>query len=148
MKKMFVTLTIIAIVSALAVAPVKTSSAAAGASPCVACHTGPTAISALIANWVKGVDPKLLAKAQTAAPAGATLKGKHMNVASMVKSVPDGCIKCHNDKNKTAPAMSRLMHQIHLTGADNGFAKANGSCTSCHSLDAGGTQTIVNGPSN
>ena len=149
MKKTFVAVTITAVVAVLAIGIVRTSSAADGkTSACVACHTGPTAFSALIANWVKGADAKLVAKAQAASPAGVTLKGKHMNVASMVKSVPDGCVKCHNDKSKNAPAMNKLMHMIHLTGADNKFA-ATGTCASCHSLnDKTGEQTVSCGASN
>jgi len=157
MKKTFVPLTITAVVAALALGAVRTSMAADEKpadkpSACVVCHTktadGDHSMSAIIAGMVKGVDAKLLAKAQAAAPEGATLKGKHMNVASMVKSVPDGCVKCHNDKSKMAPPMGRMLHMIHLTGEDNHFAKL-GTCTSCHSLDEKtGVQSITNGPSN
>jgi len=149
MKKIFVPITLLALVAALSLGIVRSSTAAdEKTSACVACHTGDMAFSTLIAAWAKGADAKLVAKAQAAAPEGVTLKGKHMNVASMVKSVPDGCIKCHNDKSKTAPAMNKLMHMIHLTGDDNKFAKA-GTCVSCHTLNtATGEQSINCGPSN
>jgi len=120
---------------------------------CVDCHVkGATAdlrLSVLMAALAKQVDPALLARSQAAAPKGAKLKGKHPNVAAMLKSIPDGCLKCHTRTSKTIPALSQLMHVIHLApGAEHdAFAKAAGACASCHKLDpATGAQPVPSGP--
>ena len=150
MKKILLSVTGLAIVAALLGGGVRIASAADAKSPCVACHTGDSALDKLIDGWAAAVDPKLLAKAQAAAPEGAKLHGKHMKVGAMVKSAPDGCIKCHSKTSKLAPPMDRLLHMIHLTGDGNKFATIAGAgCTSCHTLNAAtGVQEVLSGPLN
>lgn len=150
MKKILISMTVLAIVAALTGGPVRIGSAADAKSPCVACHTADSALGKLIDGWATAVDPKLLAKAQAAAPEGATLKSKHLKVSAMVKSAPDGCITCHSKTSKLAPPMDRLLHMIHLTGEGNKFATIAGAgCTSCHTLNAAtGVQKVLSGPLN
>ena len=148
MKKILLQVTVFAMVAALTGGPVRIASAADAKSPCVACHTGDSALGRLIDGWATAVDPKLLAKAQAAAPEGAKLKGKHMKVGAMVKSAPDDCTKCHSKTSKLAPPMDRLLHMIHLTGEGNKFATTAGAgCTSCHTLNAAtGVVEVLSGP--
>lgn len=120
---------------------------------CVDCHVkgagGDLRLSVLMAALAKQVDPGLLARSQAAAPKSAKLKGKHPNVAAMLKSIPDGCLKCHTKTSKTIPALSQLMHVIHLApGAEHdAFVKAAGACASCHKLDPStGAQPVPSGP--
>lgn len=102
---------------------------------CVDCHTGKAGQPAPITTI--NVDAKLLAKAQASAPKGMTLKGKHPNVAAMVKAAPADCLKCHQKGSKMAPAFAQMMHMIHLTGGDQNpfLTKFDGACTNCHKLD-------------
>ena len=108
---------------------------------CVDCHVNrkdmPGTLSADLQQWTAKVDPKLLAKAQASAPKGMTLKGKHPNVAAIVKETPSGCLKCHAKDSKMAPAFATLMHTIHLTGGENSpfLATFQGECTHCHKLN-------------
>ncbi|MEK7474407.1 MAG: hypothetical protein AAB152_02130 [Candidatus Coatesbacteria bacterium] len=126
---------------------------AADATPgaCVDCHVkgadGDLRLSVILAGLTKEVPAALLAKSQAAAPKGVKLKGKHPNVAAMIKSIPDGCLKCHTKTSKSIPALSQLMHVIHMTGGDaNKFLKSGGACASCHKLDeATGLQPIPSG---
>lgn len=103
---------------------------------CVDCHTGtkdtPAALSVRLKEWTTRVDPALLAKAQAAAPKGMTLKGKHPNVAAMVKEIPASCLKCHAKDSKMAPPFAAMMHTIHDT-----------ACTNCHKVDAKSGQVTV-----
>jgi len=109
---------------------------------CVDCHVNrkdmPGSLSAHLKEWTVKVDPKLLAKAQASAPKGMTLKGKHPNVAAMVKEIPKGCLTCHAKESKMAPAFATMLHAIHLTGGeDNPFLTTfQGECTDCHKLNA------------
>jgi mono/diheme cytochrome c family protein len=109
---------------------------------CVDCHTGkanmPATLSADLKTWADKVDPRLLAKSQASAPKGMTLKGKHPNVAAMVKSTPVDCLKCHGKASKMAPPFATMMHAIHLTGGEQNpfLAKFDGACSHCHKLDA------------
>ena len=110
---------------------------------CVSCHTNmpergvDARISTMINAWREKVDPALLAKAQAAAPAGVTLKGKHPAATTALKNIPAGCIKCHGSDSEKAPPMARMSHLIHLAGGDqNSFlAVSQGECTHCHKLN-------------
>jgi cytochrome c553 len=120
---------------------------------CVDCHVktaeADLRLSVLMAAMTRQVEAPLLARLQAAAPKGVKLKGKHPNVAALMKSIPDGCLKCHARTSKSIPALSQLLHVIHLApGEENDrFAKAAGSCASCHKLNpATGAQVIPSGP--
>jgi hypothetical protein len=110
---------------------------------CVSCHTNmpergvDARISTMIQVWREKVDPALLAKAQAAAPAGVTLKGKHPAATAALKDIPAGCIKCHDSDSKKAPPMARMSHLIHLAGGDENpfLAVSQGECTHCHKLN-------------
>jgi len=108
---------------------------------CVDCHTGrggmPVPLDADVKQWTTKVDPKLLARFQAFVPKGMTLKGKHPNVAAMVKSIPSGCLKCHAKGSKVAPPFATMIHGIHLLGGDtNTFMTTfQGECTFCHKLN-------------
>lgn len=105
---------------------------------CVDCHTGkagaPPLLSAVLKGWSEKVDAKKLARMQTFAPKGMTLKGKHPG--GPVKDIPAACIKCHGAMAKLAPQFAGMIHGIHLTGGDaNPFLTTfQGECTHCHKL--------------
>lgn len=111
---------------------------------CVDCHIQypdlkkDERISTLMASWTTKVDTGLLKKAQAAAPAGVTLKGKHPRTTTAAKEAPRSCIGCHSKGSKTAPPFAQMIHLIHLTGGnENKFlAIFQGECTLCHKLDA------------
>jgi cytochrome c553 len=122
---------------------------------CVDCHINyvdmkmDTRFSTLMAQWSNEVDPKLLAKAQAAAPEGMTLKGKHPVVGQALKDIPKGCLVCHARGSKIAPPFAVMLHEIHLTGGDESHFMTifQGECTHCHKLDlASGQWKIPSGP--
>lgn len=123
---------------------------------CVDCHINRpdlkvgARLSGLMAKLATGVDPALLAKAQAAAPAGVTLKGKHPAVPpGILKNVPAGCMPCHSKASKSAPSFARLLHTLHLGGGrQNSFMTLfQGECTHCHKLDPkSGAWSIPSGP--
>lgn len=133
----------LALTTALALHP----RAAAAADPypngCVSCHTVDKAkgtdrrLSTALAKWTAGkVDAGLLAQSKAAAPAGLTLKGKHPSAEDSLEDIPSGCLDCHSPDSKKAPPFSRLMHLVHLTGANNAYvANFKGDCANCHKLD-------------
>jgi hypothetical protein len=110
---------------------------------CVDCHINmpdinqDERISTLMSKWNKMVEPKLLDKAQAAAPAGVTLKGRHPMATAALKNIPAACYACHGKTSKTAPPLANLLHTIHLTGGeDNHFLTIfQGECTHCHKLN-------------
>lgn len=89
---------------------------------CVDCHLSrsgmPAPLSAEVKEWTTKVDPKLLARFQAFAPKGMTLKGKHPNVAAMIKEIPAGCLRCHGRGSKVSPPFATMIHGIHLLGGD------------------------------
>lgn len=111
---------------------------------CVSCHVVDKAkgtdhrLSTALAKWTSGkVDAGLLAKSKASAPAGLTLKGKHPSAEDSLEDIPSGCLDCHGLDSKKAPPFARLMHVVHLTGANNAYvATYKGDCTNCHKLDA------------
>ena len=122
---------------------------------CVDCHINmpqinkDERISVLMAKWMKKVEPKLLKKAQAAAPEGVALKGVHPPVAGSLKNIPAGCMACHSRTSKAAPPFGAMLHAIHLTGGeDNHFLTIfQGECTYCHKLNAAtGAWSIPSGP--
>jgi len=122
---------------------------------CVDCHVvypeinRDERLSTLMKRWGEGVDPKLLATAQAAAPEGVTLKGRHPSVTGAVNNPPASCLPCHGRTSKTAPPFARMIHAIHLTGGqDNVFLTVfQGECTHCHKLDpASGAWRVPSGP--
>lgn len=110
---------------------------------CVDCHTNQPQInldprfSTLMKEWTIKVEPKLLALAQSAAPKGVTLKGKHPPADFALKNIPAGCMTCHGKKSALAPPFAQLLHKIHLGGGDeNHFLTVyQGECTHCHKLN-------------
>ncbi|MCX6156325.1 MAG: hypothetical protein NT007_19405 [Candidatus Kapabacteria bacterium] len=116
---------------------------------CVSCHTVVDGkdhkVSTIVKAIADAVTPELLAKAQASSPEGLTLKGKHPKVPTT--EVPKKCMMCHSKTSKTAPAFSRLMHTIHLTGATNMFMSTfQGECGHCHKYDkATGDWNLCNG---
>jgi hypothetical protein len=122
---------------------------------CVDCHINmpqikqDERISTLMARWNKDAGPKLLKKAQAAAPASVTLAGKHPAVPSSLKDIPKACMACHTRNSKTAPPLAEMLHTIHLTGGDeNHFLTIfQGECTHCHKLNVTtGAWTMPSGP--
>ena len=122
---------------------------------CVSCHVNlpernmDERLSTLLKSWTVKVDPALLTKAQAAAPAGVTLKGKHPVVAAALKDVPAKCIGCHGAASKKAPPFARLIHRIHLVGADENhfMTEFQGECTYCHKLNqATGAWSVASAP--
>ncbi len=123
---------------------------------CVDCHVVQPQfnvdgrLSTQMAALATTVETGLLARAQAAAPAGVTLKGRHPAIpAAMLKNIPNGCMPCHAKTSKTAPPFASLLHSIHLGGGQqNPFMTVfQGECTHCHKLDAKtGGWSIPNGP--
>jgi len=109
---------------------------------CVSCHVPlpdglDARLSALMAQWQVKVDSVLLAKAQAAAPAGLRLEGRHPAASESLQSIPLGCLACHGRNATQAPPFARLMHRIHLAGAEENhfLTMFGGECTYCHKLD-------------
>ena len=110
---------------------------------CVDCHIVypqmkmDTRLSTLMKRWVDKVDPKLIALAQAAAPAGVRLKGKHPKVAVAGKRVPQSCLGCHKATSTKAPPFGRMLHLAHLVGGEQNhyITVFQGRCTHCHKLD-------------
>jgi hypothetical protein len=122
---------------------------------CVDCHVvyeNPpmdVRIGTLLQHWCEGADPRLLAAAQAATPAGVTLTGRHPEAAAALADVPGACLDCHGRDATDAPPFGRLMHAVHLADRpDNPFLSMfQGECTHCHKLDAGtGAWTVASGP--
>ena len=121
---------------------------------CVSCHVVlpdgmDVRLSALVKQWTDGADSVLLAKAQSAAPAGLTLTGKHPDVSSTLGDIPAGCLGCHGRNATLAPPFTRLLHRIHLVGGESNIfvSMLGGECTYCHKLDmASGAWSIPSGP--
>jgi hypothetical protein len=120
---------------------------------CVACHVvlpdgRDVRLSTLTRQWMGGVDSLLLAAAQSAAPTGLTLTGRHPDVATAFADIPARCMTCHARNSTMAPPFARLLHRVHLTpGPTNIFLTAfQGECTYCHKLDpATGAWSIPSG---
>jgi hypothetical protein len=133
----------IAVVFASAVLPRAAAAADAYPNGCVSCHVVDKAkgvdhrLSTALAKWTAGkIDAGLLAKAKAAAPGGLALKGKHPSAEDSLEDIPSGCLDCHSSDSKKAPPFSRLMHLVHLTGANNAYvATYKGDCANCHKLD-------------
>jgi hypothetical protein len=112
---------------------------------CVSCHLNfidrnmDTRISSSLAKWAENVEQKLLEKAQAATFEGVILVGKHPSAADSLTDIPKACIECHNNMPQDAPAFSRMVHLIHLTGGkDNHYMTIfQGECTYCHKFNAG-----------
>lgn len=122
---------------------------------CVDCHVvyeNPpmdVRIGTLLQRWCEGADPRLLAAAQAATPAGVTLTGRHPEAAEALADVPGACLDCHGRDATDAPPFGRLMHAVHLADRpDNPFLSLfQGECTHCHKLDAAtGAWTVASGP--
>jgi len=122
---------------------------------CVSCHVVDKTkgtdhrLSVALAKWTAGkVDPGLLAKSKASSPTGLALKGKHPSAEDSLEDIPSGCLDCHSADSKKAPPFSRLMHVVHLTGANNTYvANYKGDCTNCHKLDTKtGEWSTASGP--
>jgi len=121
---------------------------------CVSCHTvlpdgRDVRLSTLTTQWTHGVDSLLLAAAQSAAPQGLVLKGRHPDVTSAFADIPARCLTCHARTSTMAPPFARLVHLVHLTpGPTNVYLSMfRGECTYCHKLDkATGAWSIPSGP--
>jgi hypothetical protein len=122
---------------------------------CVACHLDykdlglDVRLSTQLRRWCDGADPRLLAAAQDAAPAGLLLTGRHPDAAEALADIPDACLACHGEDAVDAPPFARLMHRLHLEPRpDNAFlAMFQGECTHCHKLDvASGVWRVPSGP--
>lgn len=132
------------LVTALLTLPTLGLAADAYPKGCVGCHTLDKAkgadhrLSTALAQWSAGkVGASLLAKSKATAPAGVTLKGKHPSAADALEDIPNACLDCHDPGSKKAPPFGRLLHLVHLTGANNLFVTTfKGDCTHCHKLDA------------
>ena len=122
---------------------------------CVDCHINmperrqDERISTLMARWTNDAGPKLLRHAQAALPAGIKLAGRHPDVSASLRNIPSACMGCHGKGSKTAPAFSKMLHTIHLSGgAENHYLTIfQGECTSCHKMDAAtGAWSMPSGP--
>lgn len=122
---------------------------------CVSCHVVDKAtgqdhrLSTALKAWTAGkVDAELLAQTKASMPAGIAAKGKHPAAEDSLEDVPAACLDCHAPDSKKAPAFSRLMHLVHLTGAANQFTtKFKNDCTTCHKLEAKtGEWSLPSGP--
>ena len=122
---------------------------------CVSCHTvdktngADHRLSVALTQWTLGkIDADLLAKSEASAAEGVTLKGKHPSAEDSLDDSPNACLDCHDAGSKKAPPFGRLLHLVHLTGADNEFvSRFEGDCTHCHKLDAKtGAWSMPSGP--
>lgn len=122
---------------------------------CVDCHINyvemkmDTRFVTLLGRWTEDVEAELLAKAQSSAPDGLTLTGKHPPSTDALKDVPAGCLACHGKNSEKAPPFSRLIHRIHLVGGEqNHFMTLfQGECTFCHKMNtATGAWSVPSAP--
>ena len=69
---------------------------------------------------------------------------KHVDIAAIVRSVPDGCMMCHRQGVQTGP-LSKQAHPDHNDNPQtNKFTTVyKGTCLSCHKADAAGTPTVA-----
>jgi hypothetical protein len=111
---------------------------------CVDCHkiyTTPRQFDGRLTThmkeWIKKTPPELLEKAQRTMPEGVKLEGKHPDIISYLKVIPNDCLSCHSSSSKRVPQFRRLIHVIHLTGGKENHFIMNyqGQCTYCHKLD-------------
>lgn len=108
---------------------------------CVDCHKNHPErnmdfrLTNILAKWRTGSDSDIVKKAQ--AGVSRRLTGKHPDVTTKVKTIPDDCLVCHSAASKSAPPFKKMLHAIHLAGGreNNFLAFASGNCTSCHKLD-------------
>jgi hypothetical protein len=120
---------------------------------CVDCHINmpernqDERISTLMARWNRDAGPKLLKRAQAAAPAGMKLRGAHPNVPGSLADIPAACMSCHREGSKTAPGFSTMLHLVHLSGGEENHYLTifQGECTHCHKMDAAGSWRIPSG---
>lgn len=111
---------------------------------CVDCHINyvemnlDTRFSTLLKQWTESVEPKLLAKAQAAAPKGLRLEGKHPEAADAIANIPGSCNDCHGKDSTTAPRFAQMMHTTHLGGGEENhyMTMFQGECTYCHKFDS------------
>jgi hypothetical protein len=111
---------------------------------CVDCHVVladkkmDVRLSTLMAQWQQKVDPALLERVRAFTPAEVALKGRHPKVAVAGVEVPKACMTCHARTSKAAPPLGRMLHGLHLVGADKNIflSQFQGECTHCHRLDA------------
>jgi mono/diheme cytochrome c family protein len=122
---------------------------------CVDCHIirpdikRDVRISTILEGWSESVEPRFLKIAQDVAPEGVKLAGRHPTVGEMIKEIPAGCLACHGETSKTAPALDRMVHLYHLTGgAENPYMTVfQGECTHCHKINqTTGRWTVPSGP--
>jgi len=110
---------------------------------CVDCHVNQpdhgidARFSVLMKGWQAGAHPKLAAAAQSAAPAGLALAGRHPEAVDALTDIPRACMACHADPAAQAPDFARLVHRVHLAGGqENHFLTLfQGECTHCHKPD-------------
>jgi len=124
-------------------------------SGCVNCHLNypernmDTRLSTSLKKWQANVDPKLLEKAQAAAPEGVVLSGRHPSATAALADIPAACMRCHSSMSKKAPKFGQMIHLIHLTGEkDNHFMTIfQGECTYCHKFASiTGEWSLPSGP--
>ena len=75
---------------------------------------------------------------------------KHVDVNTIVRSVPDGCIMCHREGVQAGP-LSRQTHRIHYINSQPAafVPPLQGSCLVCHAVDAKtGAAKVKIGPKN
>lgn len=109
---------------------------------CVSCHVVlpdgmDVRLSTLLRHWSEGADSVLVRVAQSAAPSGVKLTGKHPAPPSGTMNIPADCLTCHNRESALAPPFTRLIHRIHLAGGETSLyvSMFQGECTYCHKLD-------------
>jgi hypothetical protein len=110
---------------------------------CVDCHANHPEmkrdfrLTTTLASWRDKADSTIVAKARATAPQPEKILGRHPDIEAFVKTIPDGCLPCHNRESRLAPPLGKLLHEIHLVGGkENHFLTVtNGTCTSCHKLD-------------
>ncbi len=122
---------------------------------CVDCHivypdmNMDTRFSTLLKGWGDRVEPGLLAKAQSSAPEGVSLTGKHPPADGAVQDVPAACLTCHGRNSRKAPPFVRMIHRLHLVGGEeNHFMTVfQAQCTFCHKLNLStGEWSLSSGP--
>ncbi len=97
---------------------------------CVSCHVKSGSSDLRIPSYLKSVKD-------------------HPDITTLVKVVPDDCIKCHKEGGVAKP-QNQIDHLAHFSNPDKNFFVTGftGSCLNCHALDASGQMKAKSGPKN
>lgn len=69
----------------------------------------------------------------------------HPDVSKIVKSVPDGCLVCHDKAGSKIP-FNKVIHNVHLSKNSYYLVEFQGNCLNCHNYNADTGMGFKKGP--